>query len=70
MEIRGQLPDETWILLDSQSNQDIADSKVKIYSVDFSEPLCAVRLTQTGKSTNNYDNLIINQFEIFGKVIQ
>ena len=68
--LEGQLPHGNWILLDTQSNQDISESKIKLYKINYNEPICAVRLTQTGKSTSNNDNLLINQFEIFGKVIQ
>ena len=68
--LEGQLPDGNWILLDTKSNQDISQLKIKLYEVNYNGPISAVRLTQTGKNTNNSYYLEINQFEIFGKVMQ
>ena len=68
--LEGQDLDGSWIELDSQMNQDISESKIKIYPIDFNHPIIAVRFTQTDKNNYNYNKIFINQFEIFGKIIQ
>ena len=42
---------------------------MKVYSVNCSVPLIAVKLTQVGKSTNNNYHLRFNAFDIFGKYV-
>ena len=68
--LEGHKLDGNWIELDSRKNQDISESKIKVYPIAFNEPITAVRLTQTDKNNSGSDRIFINQFEIFGKVVQ
>ena len=58
--------DGQWILLDSHNNKSIKHLHVKTFNVSCKEKLKSIKLTQTGKTTNNENYLHINALDIFG----
>ena len=58
--------DNKWIIIDTQENQRLCKFNIKIYPVSCKEKLTAVKITQTGPSSDGDNNLGINAFDIFG----
>ena len=54
------------ILLDSHNEDPTKKLQVRTFDVSCEEQLKSVKLTQTGKNTNNQDYLYINAFDVFG----
>ena len=62
--------DNKWIELDAHQNEPFDTLKIKHFKVHCDEELNAIRLTQTGINTHDTNHLVINAFDIFGKVYQ
>jgi hypothetical protein len=68
--IEGQLAsNDEWIVLDSHQNEPFDKLVVRTFDVSCSKELKAVKITQTGKNTNNNYHFEINAFDIFGTII-
>jgi hypothetical protein len=68
--IEGQLAsNDEWIVLDNHNNEPFDKLLVRTFDITCDKELKAVKLTQTGKNTNNFYYLMINAFDIFGTII-
>ena len=63
-----QKSDGKWVLLDSHQNEIFRKLLLRTFPVSCNVKLDAVRLTQTERNTSNDNILLINSFDIFGKV--
>ena len=63
-----RISDGNWIEIDSHQNEPFTKLVVKTFPIQSQEKFDTVRLTQTGKDTNNYDHLCINAFDIYGYI--
>ena len=62
--------DDEWIELDNHWNEPFRVLQVKTFDVSCKEKLKAVKLTQTGKNSDDWNILNINAFDIFGTVYE
>ena len=63
-----RISDGNWIEIDSHQNEPFNQLVVKTFPIQSQEKFDAVRLTQTGKTTDNKDYLEINAFDIYGNI--
>ena len=63
-----QKSDGKWVLLDSHQNEIFSKLLLRTFPVSCNVKLDAVRLTQTERNTSNDNILLINSFDIYGKV--
>ena len=63
-----KISDGNWIELDSHQNEPFNRLVVRAFSIKNAEKFDAVRLMQTGKNTSNYDDIMINSFDIYGNI--
>ena len=61
--------DGKWIQLDSKSDDPLYRFEWKLMKLPPTEPLDAIKLTQTGHNSNGNDILQINAIDIFGTII-
>ena len=54
------------ILLDSHNEDPTKTLQIRTFDISCEEQLKSVKLTQTGKDTNNRDYLFFNAFDVFG----
>jgi hypothetical protein len=67
--LEGSEDDRTWDILDHrQTNKLVGASRICTYSITSSRYFRYVRLRQTGKTSSNYDYLLLTNIELFGIV--
>jgi hypothetical protein len=69
--LQGLNDNDSWIMLDAQSNNDELNgtSRIATFSVSSPQTVRMVRISQIGKTHSHNDYLILSVFELFGSLV-
>ncbi|EAY03859.1 hypothetical protein TVAG_063720 [Trichomonas vaginalis G3] len=68
--LEGIKEDGTTVVLDNDKYYEFKQSEIKEFPLETNEYFVSLKLTQTGKTSDNYDILMINIFDFKGELIK